>query len=216
MNKKDKNEEKKTFKELWANKQTKAIIKLGMWFASFFLLFVVLSIASLFTDDTKVRKNNNDENVVEEKVEANMITLLNNLNNSSYSYEYKVNNTNEVYTYNGTKDKTEENGFYQKNNEIYKYQVKEGIFYKVDNENITDEIILNETDQENFKLENILNSVRTYETSNKAIIENDVYTYNIDENYIINITKSGNNISNINIKINDIEYSMNFKNIVSE
>ena len=216
MNKKDKNEEKKTFKELWANKQTKAIIKLGMWFAFFFFLFLILSIISLFTDEPIPKDVDKKNEIIEEKVEANIINLLNKLNSSNYSYEYKIVNENDSYIYSGTKDNDTNSGFYQKNNDIYKYQVIEGIFYKVNNGELTDEIILNEMDQPYLKLDNIISTIKTYEENNRVIIENDVYTYNVSANYIISIEKVGNNINNINIKVDNTEYIMNFKNIVNE
>ena len=68
---KKKKENKKTFKELWANTRYRAIIKLGMWFCFFFFFFIISLIVSLFNKGVDYSKKDNDTKE-EEKVEPNI------------------------------------------------------------------------------------------------------------------------------------------------
>ena len=144
-----------------------------------------------------------------------MVALLSKLKDSNYSYEYKVINGDDTYTLSGTKEEEEEIGFYEKNNEIIKYQVIDHKFYKFENIESKEEIVISENDLKYLNIDNLIDEIKKYEEENQVLNEENNYTYNINENYIITINKKGNNINEVNIKIDSIEYDLLFKNIVT-
>ena len=177
-------------------------------------MFLILSIASLFSKGDDRQK---PDEKIEEKVEANMVTLLNNLKESDYSYEYKITKNDSSYSYSGTKQDEEVVGFYENNNIIIKYQLIDNIAYKIENdEKIEDATIFSEEDLNYLNIDNIINEIKTFEETNKVLIEDNIYTYNINDTYKIQIIKSSTNITNINIDINNIEYSLEYKNVINK
>lgn len=206
---------KKTFKELWADRRMRAIIKLGMWAAFFVFIFLFLAIASLFnkTPDTKKEIEQN------EIVSANIPTMLENLISSNYSFEYKIKNNEKNYSYSGTKENDEIKGYYESSDGILKYTIKDNIYYEIKNDEfIENNNIITEEDKNILNLFNILNVIKESDLNNEVVQNDNVYTYTtIKENiqYQINITTNVNDISNINIMVNDITYDMSFKNIIN-
>ncbi len=215
---KKENGEKKTFKELWADTRYRAIIKLGMWFGFFLIMFIISFVISLFNRNTNYQKKDNDI-IKEEKVETNISALLRNLKTSDYSYEYKIVNGDISYSYTGTKEKNEEKGYYETSDGIVKYEIKDGIYYKLENnESLEDTTIINETDKNVIDINNLIKNIYDFEDKGKnPEIKEDIYTYdfsNNDEKYVVSITKVGNSISKIDINYNDINYSLEYKTIV--
>ena len=213
-----KDEKKKTFKELWADTRTRAIIKLGMWFGFFAILFIVSSIASLFNKNTNY-KNAEVEQKEEEKVEMNVPSLLRKIKTSDYSYEYTITNAEVTIHYNGTNEDNINKGYYESNEGIVKYELKEGIYYKVENDVTTEEqIAINDTDKNIMDINNLIKRIYDYEDAGKnpEVTEN-IYRYdfsNEQEKYVVNITISGSSISKIEIDYNDIKYNLEYKTIV--
>ena len=213
-----KDDNKKTFKELWANPRYKALIKLGMWAAFFILMFLISFVVSLFNKTTNYQKKDNSA-IKEEKVETNISILLRNLKTSDYSYEYKITNAEVTYSYNGTKDNNTDKGYYENGNDIIKYEIKEGLYYRVENnETIEDNNIMNETDRNIIDINNLIKKIYDFEDENKnPEIHEDIYAYdfsNETEKYVVNITKTANSVSKIEINFNDIKYILEYKSIV--
>ena len=213
-----KDDNKKTFKELWANPRYKALIKLGMWAAFFILMFLISFVVSLFNKTTNYQKKDNSA-IKEEKVETNISILLRNLKTSDYSYEYRITNAEVTYSYNGTKDNNTDKGYYENGNDIIKYEIKEGLYYRVENnETIEDNNIMNETDRNIIDINNLIKKIYDFEDENKnPEIHEDIYTYdfsNETEKYVVNITKTANSVSKIEINFNDIKYILEYKSIV--
>lgn len=208
---------KKTFKELWADTRMRALIKLGMWFAFFLLIFLILSITALFNKNPD--NNIKEEIKQEEVVSANIPSMLENLISSNYTYEYKINMDNTNYSYTGSKENEEIKGYYESNNGIIKYMVKENNYYELNNEELKENnSIISEQDKYILDLNNLLSLIKEYELTNEVLKENDSYNYSIlkdNNSYQINIETKLNDISNININYNNVIYNLTFKNIES-
>ena len=216
-NKKEKTKIEK-FKELWADKRWKAIIKLGIWFSVFFFLFIILSVAAMISKHTGNVPRRNVQEVKEEKVEANIPNLINHLNSGNYSFVYTITNGDVKYSYNGTKNNDEIVGYYESSNGIIKYAIKDNIYYKlVNDEYIEDNTIISEEDKQVIDLNNLVSKTREFEENNKPQIVENTYTYDLSTPelpYIVNITKDEKNISKIEINYNNINYVLEYKNVV--
>ena len=203
---------KKTFKELWANKQTRALIKLGMWFAFFVFVFLVLFIISLFTP--KKERVTNQVKTEEKTVEVNVAKMLDYLIDGTYSYEFKVTNNKNSYSYNGTKTKTGDSGYYEINNTIVKYSVVDDNYYEMVNEQINpDNIIMNEYDKHNLNLNYILDQIRKID---EPEVVDKTYTYDLEDGSSpqrIVVTVNNVNIEKIEMDCGDTDYELIFKNI---
>lgn len=213
MNKDEK--EKRTFKELWNNKRTHALIVLGLWFLFFALTFIVLGIASLFAP----KKNNYVSNEPSEKevevVEANIIGMLENLKNSNYNYTFKISSDDgNIMIYNGEVNDSSNIGYYENNDLIVKYSVSDNIYYELKGE----ELVLNSniiTDEikNNIDINVIISDIKNYENANKASIIENIYTYQINDNYVISVSKNSKSIDRIVINKENINYELEFKNV---
>lgn len=221
MDKKNKYRDKSSFKELWADVRWRAIIKLGIWFAFFFIVFIFLCIASLFNKNDYVKKDNNEQKQeVLEKVEANIPNLLQRLETSNYTFLYRIVNYGNNYSYTGVKDDDGISGYFENSNGIIKYEIKNSIYYRVENDElIEDDSIISEEDEKILDLNNLVILIREYEDEKQAVIIEDTYTYDFSyENitYIVNITKSERNIFKIEINYNGINYLLEYKNIIEK
>lgn len=209
------NKEKKTFKEMWHDKRMHAIIVLGMWFIFFVFIFIFLAVASLFNNT-----NSNSSEIEEKKVEsvtANIPKMLEILIGSDYDFEISINNNNNMsYSYTGSKEQEVIKGYYENNNEIVKYMIKDNNYYQLEGENIieSDNIITDE-DKNNIDLNNLLNILKNYENNNEVIYNENKYIYEISETYKITIYTVSNNIKEIIINYNEYIYDLTFKNIVN-
>ncbi|MBE6161432.1 MAG: hypothetical protein E7158_04355 [Firmicutes bacterium] len=227
MNKKSDNKNEQTkrekFKELWGNTRTKAIIKLGMWGAFFVIMFVITMIFSLVNGYKKQYSDLNNKNVVNEnsneKVEVNIVGMLQKLLNGSYSYKYTITNGEETYSYSGTKDENSDLGYFENKDGIVKYEILNAEYYKIINgEKISDNTFINEQDKNIVELKDIIIRINNYEEVNKPQITDNIYIYDLsfEENkYYVNITIDKNNISKIDINYNDTNYILEYKNIIN-
>lgn len=203
---------KKTFKELWADKRTKALIKLGLWFLFFAIFFIFIGIMSLFNNESSTNNNLEKET---EKVQANIPGMLENLINSNYTFEYVVTDENNItYSYNGSKENEEIKGYYENNNGITKFIVKNNIVYKINGtEEIEDNTIVNDTDKKLFDLNNILSKIKNYEEVHEPVYENEQYSYSLDESLNIKISTKNNEIYSIEFLYNNLNYKLLYKNV---
>ena len=212
---------KKTFKELWNNKRTHALIVLGIWFAIFAFLFLVLGVASLF-QSTKTLPIKEEE--TPKIVQPNIPKMLENLISSNYTFEYQITKqviqeeieTVQHYSYTGTVENGITTGYYESSTGIIKYTIEDGVYYQINNEEkIENNDIISLEDRNILDLNSLLTKIKEY-TSTYNEEENN-YHYEITEetiNYEIQIATEGSNIKTIIIKSDLAEYNLQFKNIV--
>lgn len=207
--------DKKTFKELWANTRTRALIKLGMWFAFFILIFLILAIASLFSGTSLPKEDVKQQEVVT----ANIPAMLENLIASNYTFEYKITNNDFSYSYIGSRENGEIKGYYENLNGIIKYTIKDNIYYELNNnELIENNEIISQEDKNILDLNNLLVTIKNYELENEVLPQDNVYTYDIlnnDVNYQIKITTKSSDIETIVINYSNVNYELIFKNVES-
>ena len=213
---KEKKEQSK-LKEMWKNPQKKALIKLGLWFAFFALTFIFLSIASLFNNNS-TKNIDSKSTEVNEEVLANIPKMLENLIISDYSYEFKITSLEKSYSYTGTKESSENEGYYESDTGIIKYSVIDDVYYQLnDGELKENQNIISQEDKELFSLEKILEKVKEYELNNEVINENNKYSYELIDDEIlwkVDIYTNGNYINEIKLSSNDFNYDLVYKNIV--
>lgn len=193
-------------KKLWNNKQTHALIVLGMWLTFFALVFVVLGIMSLFTSDEKNLNENKSVSVVEK---------LDELNYYDYDYEYIINDNNSIYSYKGEKTIEKNIGYYESLNGIVKYEISDGKVYKINNElkEESSEIITSK-DYYYTNLVNIKNLVRFYENDVKKIDDKYILDVNTnDAKYYFEFTFDNDNIKEIKITVDNTSYELDYKNV---
>lgn len=206
-----KEKNKKTFKELWSDTRTRALIKLGMWFIFFTIVFLFLGIASLFSN----KNSSKEEMKQEEVVTANIPSMLENLISSNYTFEFKIISGDNSYSYNGSKENGEIKGYYENINGIVKYIIKDNNYYEVNNEElIENNTIITEEDKIILDLASLLNIIKEYEVNNEVKQDDNVYKYDIVDKKITITTKSSD-IEKIVINYNNVNYDLIFKNIES-
>lgn len=197
---------KKSFKELWENKQTHALIVFGLWIAFFVITFATLNIISFFSGDTDTPK-------IEESITKKTVAeLLNDLNTSNYEFEITVTNSLGKYMYTGNQKDNKIIGFLEKENEITKYSIMDEKIYKVEVDNyIVDETLINEIDQNYIILNNLIELVNSKDNDYIKDANSYIYNYSIDDTTEeIRIETFEEIIKSITVNYNENSYVMNF------
>ncbi len=96
-------------KEFWHSQRGKSLIKLIVWFLFIIVLYVVLTFGMDSPKQNNNNNNNNNNNKVTDK-ENTENTLLWDLSNREYDYEYLITINGEEYSFKGSKLKDEETG----------------------------------------------------------------------------------------------------------
>ncbi len=133
--------DKKSFKELWKNPRTHALMVLGLWGVFFISIFIFLEIASLFNKNDYVKPTENVENTV------TLASMVDSLNKSNYKFLLKKSNSYSDYQIDGQKDNEEISGYLENQDGIIKILYKENNLYRVvSEEEILDTTLLTEND----------------------------------------------------------------------
>lgn len=196
------NEYIKYFKELWAVPRYRAIIKLSLYALMFFVLFLMANI---------YQKGKSEELVSEEKY--TYTDIINNTNLNNLSIDYTI-TTSQTYTIDGEINNNILTGYIENNEILKKITIKENNIYKINSGIETYDSELN-TNLIGFFLlpSNIIELVNDKQSYIEKTENQSFYTYNILYNniqYEIKLISNLNKITNIEIKNEQVEYSLNF------
>ena len=175
-----------------------AFIKLCLW--GIFIVFILL-ISSL--------GSNKDNNINKEETSISYEEKLNKLNNNfKYNYEIKVNN--EVYNFAGSKLLDKEVGSRIYKEETINYYVENDKSYLIENNELKDlDTLYQNLDKNIFDVNVIKQEIKGKE----YLKSNDKYSYILDDNKIIYIYSDNKNITKIEIFIASDYYKLEFSEI---
>ena len=114
-----------TINKLWSNKQTHALMVLGIYVLLILIFFVIYIVAIKLTPLVPISKA--DKTIKEITVEDIQKTLLNN----NYEYYYQIETIDGLVTYKGTKTSTNEEGYKETALGSTRYYIEEGLIYEI-------------------------------------------------------------------------------------
>ena len=187
------------------NDKTVPIIKLSLWLIFIIVLIIIVKFGGKKDINNDVNTIPETNNTIEKiSFEEKLAKLTDN-----YKYSYIINIGDKTYTFNGSKMNNRESGYrlfldeklqYFKENG-YTYEVKNGGLFQIDT-------LYNEIDSSLLDITNIKNLINNQEYK----IEDDKYIYTLDNREII-ISTNDNDITNIEIKIGENIYNLNYSDI---
>ncbi len=192
------------FKMLWNNKQTRAIIKLGLY-----MLFVI-SLCILVIITNKYKVNN-------PPIENKKITfgeMQNNLINSDYEYNFEILLNKEKIIFEGKKENGVNTGYKKTSSELIEYYIDNTGIYSVNIDQKTlDESIFENIKYDYFDLQKLFKLLELVSPNIEYHEEIVTYVYNIntsDEVSTIKVDTNQIQIESIEIRTLNNEYFMNF------
>lgn len=202
-----KEEEKKTFKELWKEPKSKAMIKMGFWIVFFIIVYLFAFISGA------VNKNRVNPKPKEEKSVATYTKMKNSLLENEQEVVYKIGNyyitgllSNSVLTAT-VEDDTDS---------IYKIKYDgENIYQLKKNEETINEDILNDIKKEYLLVTNIIKIIDDPKMIATKSADGKIYSYNNDM-YAISVYLNDKYIEKIVILDENITYSLEYKEVISE
>ena len=182
--------------DFWNTKRGKAIVKLSIWIV---FILIVLSFIKNYDND-KIKDNN--EEVKQHDVLSNN-TLLKELLNSNYEYEYNITVGENKYSFKGNKIGDINTGYKESNTGIIKYEIEQDVVYQiVMDQRLEINDFYNELNKEYLDL-SFINELLENEPS-------EVYT--IDDVEFI-ISSEDKHITKIEINSDEYSYNLEFFNI---
>lgn len=202
-----KEEEKKTFKELWKEPKSKAMIKMGFWIVFFIIVYLFAFISGA------VNKNRVNPKPKEEKSVVTYTKMKNSLLENEQEVVYKIGNyyitgllSNSVLTAT-VEDDTDS---------IYKIKYDgENIYQLKKNEETINEDILNDIKKEYLLVTNIIKIIDDPKMIATKSADGKIYSYNNDM-YAISVYLNDKYIEKIVILDGNITYSLEYKEVISE
>lgn len=202
---------RKSFKELWSNTTTNALIRLGLW-AIFFIIVYIFIILSNVSNGSKPKSS---FTTTTKETTTNKITYIDmkeKLTNNSQLIIYKINE----YYITGTITNNTLIGTLEDNDKIYKFKYDGGkIFTLKKEEEIENTEILNNIKKEYLLPKNILNIINNPKLIGIKSADGQDYSYN-NESISITVHIEKDNIERIIIVENDINYNLEFKEVINE
>lgn len=205
MKKQDK-EERITFKMLWNHPFYNSLMKLGIWFVFFLILYIVMTVGSHPKENIKKEED-------KPTIKYSYIDMKKDLLNNELSINYTIGNylitgliNNNILT--GTLEDNDDNLVKIKYDGNNLYQIKK------DEENINNELLSNVN--LNYLLPSkIMNIIDDPKVIGLKSADELTYSYNID-NVSISVYLNESRIEKIIILDNDLTYNLEYKEVVNE
>lgn len=190
----------------WQTERGKAIVKLGLWLV-FILALIIFALVN--KNDNTINKENEEteeKEVYEFKKYDEMIESLLD-SNYEFNYDIVINDTN--YLFNGTKCNNEVLGYKESNMGIIKYYISDNTYQVVLKELVPIENLYENIDINYLDLNILFNNLNEYlynieKNDNKRTI-----TYKKD-GYQVEIITNLDNITNINITVDNNTYNLSY------
>lgn len=187
--------------EFLESKECKSLIKLMLWIVFIGILFFVSTL-----NNKSNKKSTNNENQTEIKEFKSLENMENDLLTKSLSYKYKISDEGNLTIYEGMRCDNKEIWYKENSDGITKYMNEDGITYKM----LLD--VKEEYNDEIQTLNDLFTTLKDYnynETKNDT--ERDI-KYNLGT-ISVDIKTTLENITNILVSGENVEYEMQFTNI---
>ncbi len=199
---------KRQLNEIFKDERKKSLFILTVWIILFIVLFSLIGLYNTVTNKNINNSKNTESFPKEEIKELNILDKLNNLINSNYIYKYTLIQNEEKIILNGKKNNDIFIGYKENTDDIIKYKIENNVVYKI---NINDEV------EEYNDLTGSLNTDYIYLNKIKDLIidltpgiNDDKYTFYLDDNIKIVFKTTENNIENIEVYSNEFYYMLEF------
>ena len=201
----------------WKTLQGKALIKLGLWGIFFALIFIVASFSSSNVGNIEASDKTLDNNLDSNKEEVARFTLyedmINNILKNNYEFSYDIMVGEEKYLFSGKNDGINVAGIKETKEEILKYFVSEGVFYKVklDELELIENVYLG-IDEEIIDLNKLFTFLKDISYRVEKIGDTREIIYN-DASFKLVVKTDLEEIIEINYSKENVIYNMKFMNI---
>lgn len=209
-----KKEDRKTFKELWENKRSHAVIVLGIWCIFLAGLIIFMLIGDAFNPSKKITPSSRTSST---ETFSDFSLMKEALLQDNYAYTYEVSKENYHILFRGKKMNGKEVGYKETTEQIIKYEKEQNVTYQIMLDQKIEITNLYDNLREDFlNSKSILNQIsllRKTETSNDNYR---VYTYSANEEEIpfsISVTMDKKAITKIVVDHPSGMYTMKFTNI---
>ncbi len=203
----NKDKEKTTFQKLWENPQSKAGIKLLLYFI--FIGFILLTISAASTADSVSKK---------EVKKITIQDMKDYLKENNYQYEHIVVFTDGTKTiFKGAFVNNENEGTKETIEKTTKYFIDDsGVYETVLGEKIIVDNLYENIDNNLLDIKYVLDIIKDKSTliTNREGKKEYNYTFNIEDNkYEIILRTDNKEIYNVYINYNEVIYDLNFSNV---
>jgi hypothetical protein len=188
------------FRELWAVPKYKLLIKLGMWFVFFLIIYVLAGITSI---------TNKNQEAISNPSTINFSQMKQNLINNDLSVKYTIND----YYIEGNIKSNVFVGTLETNDGTYKIKYDGLKLYQVKKELLNETTLLNDINITYLLPKNILNIINNINDVKKSS-DNKIYSYN-NNNSTISVYLTDTAITKIIILENNITYELEYEKLAN-
>lgn len=190
----------------WQTERGKSLIKLGLW-----LIFILAIIIFAYTNKNDETVNNENKEIEEKETYEfkKYDEMIDSLLNSNYEFNYDIVIDDNNYLFNGTKCNNEVLGYKESNMGIVKYYISDNTYQVILKDLVPIENLYENIDTNYLDLNILFNNLNEYLYNIKKNEDTRVITYK-KEGYQVKVTTNLDNVTNINIVVDNNTYNLSY------
>lgn len=190
----------------WQTERGKSLIKLGLW-----LIFILAIIIFAYTNKNDETVNNENKEIEEKETYEfkKYDEMIDSLLNSNYEFNYDIVIDDNNYLFNGTKCNNEVLGYKESNMGIVKYYISDNTYQVILKDLVPIENLYENIDTNYLDLNILFNNLNEYLYNIEKNEDTRVITYK-KEGYQVKVTTNLNNVTNINIVVDNNTYNLSY------
>lgn len=190
----------------WQTERGKSLIKLGLW-----LIFILAIIIFAYTNKNDETVNNVNKEIEEKETYEfkKYDEMIDSLLNSNYEFNYDIVIDKNNYLFNGTKCNNEVLGYKESNMGIVKYYISDNTYQVILNNLVPIENLYENIDTNYLDLNILFNNLNEYLYNIEKNEDTRVITYK-KEGYQVKVTTNLDNVTNINIVVDNNTYNLSY------
>ena len=190
----------------WQTERGKSLIKLGLW-----LIFILAIIIFAYTNKNDETVNNENKEIEEKETYEfkKYDEMIDSLLNSNYEFNYDIVIDDNNYLFNGTKCNNEVLGYKESNIGIVKYYISDNTYQVILKDLVPIENLYENIDTNYLDLNILFNNLNEYLYNIEKNEDTRVITYK-KEGYQVEVTTNLNNVTNINIVVDNNTYNLSY------
>ena len=190
----------------WQTERGKSLIKLGLW-----LIFILAIIIFTYTNKNDETVNNENKEIEEKETYEfkKYDEMIDSLLNSNYEFNYDIVIDDNNYLFNGTKCNNEVLGYKESNMGIVKYYISDNTYQVILKDLVPIENLYENIDTNYLDLNILFNNLNEYLYNIEKNEDTRVITYK-KEGYQVKVTTNLDNVTNINIVVDNNTYNLSY------
>ena len=190
----------------WQTERGKSLIKLGLW-----LIFILAIIIFAYTNKNDETVNNENKEIEEKETYEfkKYDEMIDSLLNSNYEFNYDIVIDDNNYLFNGTKCNNEVLGYKESNMGIVKYYISDNTYQVILKDLVPIENLYENIDTNYLDLNILFNNLNEYLYNIEKNEDTRVITYK-KEGYQVKVTTNLDNVTNINIVVDNNTYNLSY------